>query len=117
MDFFFKSQMYDSCAKVPLIIKPAAYGDCGAGVPPCQRQEIVNTVDLFATVLETAGLDWQSLAAATPDIESRSMKELLYRGKAGEAVGRKKTGRTGHIPSWVFSGIKRCVCCGRATGS
>ena len=86
---FFKSQMYDSCAKVPLIIKPAAYGDCGAGEPPCQRQEIVNTVDLFATVLETAGLDWQSLAAATPDIESRSMKELLYRGKAGEAVGRK----------------------------
>lgn len=72
---FFKSQMYDSCAKVPLIIKPAGK------INPQRRDEVVNTIDLFATMLDAAGADWKA-AAESPDMESVSMIPLLSGEKA-----------------------------------
>ena len=104
---FFKSQMYDSCAKVPLIIKPAATGTFPPALAekerqgsslyckaPCRREEIVNTIDLFATVLDAAGEDWRALAAADPEIESRSLKKLLDGKGFGKAVGKATGGET-----------------------
>ena len=49
---FFKGQMYDSCAKVPLIIK----GPMAIEKVNYKKQEVVNTLDLYATVLEYAGI-------------------------------------------------------------
>lgn len=72
---FFKCQMYDSCAKVPLIIKPA-----GSRPKQC-RKEVVNTLDIFATILNIAGADWAK-AAENPDMESRSIEVLLSPGEA-----------------------------------
>lgn len=68
---FFKSQMYDSCAKVPLIIKPAH------ACTQHHRKEVVNTIDLFATILDVAGIDQQAAVGEDPDIESRSLKGLF----------------------------------------
>ena len=67
---FFKSQMYDSCAKVPLIIKPAG-GVTG------RRDEVVNTIDLFCTILDVAEVDQTAVLGNDPDIESRSLKMFL----------------------------------------
>lgn len=65
---FFKGQMYDSCAKVPLILKPA--GNFAA----CRCQQTVSTIDLYATLLDAA-----DAAPAVPDQEgeSRSLMPLL----------------------------------------
>ena len=65
---FFKGQMYDSCCKVPLLIKPPGRAE-GRQV----RKEIVNTLDLYGTLLDAAGdTDWQQ-----PHIEARSLMPLL----------------------------------------
>ncbi len=64
---FFKGEMYDSCCKVPLMIKPAK------AFEPAQRQQNVNTLDLYGTVLDYAGdTDWKK-----DGIESRSLCELV----------------------------------------
>ncbi|MEG0486221.1 MAG: sulfatase-like hydrolase/transferase, partial [Oscillospiraceae bacterium] len=71
---FFKGQMYDSCAKVPLIIKQASGAD--AKSRGTLLKEVVNTIDLYATVLETAGdYKWQ-----TEKTESRTLYPLLSGG-------------------------------------
>jgi choline-sulfatase len=55
---------------VPLIFKPAARA--GAAV----RKQVVNTLDLYGTVLELAGLpDWK--ATGNREIEARSLLPLL----------------------------------------
>jgi len=65
---FFKGDMYDSCAKVPLLIKPPNSNSHGQ-----DKAEVVNTLDLYGTILDYAGdTDWRK-----PDIESRSLKALL----------------------------------------
>ena len=46
---FFKGQMYDSCLKVPLIIRDPD-GDKGI------VKKVVNTIDLYQTILDYAGL-------------------------------------------------------------
>jgi arylsulfatase A-like enzyme len=70
---FFKGQMYDSCCKVPLLIKPPR--SAGGGTV---RQEIVNTLDLYGTLLDAAGdTSWQQ-----PHIEARSLTPLLEPGDA-----------------------------------
>lgn len=47
---FFKGQMYDSCLKVPLIIRDPS-GDKGV------VEHVVNTIDLYQTILDYSGLD------------------------------------------------------------
>lgn len=47
---FFKGQMYDSCAKVPLIIRKPD------GCKGVRCQKIVNTIDLYLTILDYAGV-------------------------------------------------------------
>jgi arylsulfatase A-like enzyme len=65
---FFKGQMYDSCCKIPLLIKPP-----GRSAGGFQRHEIVNIVDLYSTILDVAGdRDWQRA-----EIEARSLSSLL----------------------------------------
>ena len=65
---FFKGQMYDSCCKVPLLIKPPHFHSGGV-----VRDEVVNTLDLYGTLLDTAGdVSWQQ-----PHIEARSLMPLL----------------------------------------
>ena len=64
---FFKSQMYDSCCKVPLIIKPAhshlSY----------RNKQVVNSLDLYGTILDIAAdANWKQ-----PDVEAGSLFELL----------------------------------------
>ncbi|MBN1400420.1 MAG: sulfatase-like hydrolase/transferase, partial [Anaerolineae bacterium] len=64
---FFKGQMYDSCCKVPLLIK-APDGSAGR-----RLDEVVNTLDLYGTILDYAGdAGWQA-----PGIEARSLVSLL----------------------------------------
>lgn len=47
---YFKGQMYDACAKVPFIIKPSGITE-GRSV-----DDTINSMDLYATVMELAGL-------------------------------------------------------------
>ncbi len=66
---FFKSGMYDVSVKVPLIIKPPA----GQGVKGI-RQELVNSIDLYGTILDIAGdKEWKNL----PQMESESLLPLI----------------------------------------
>jgi len=65
---FFKGQMYDSCCKVPLLVKPPGFSRGGL-----VRDEVVNTLDLYGTILDAAGdADWRQ-----PHIEARSLMPLL----------------------------------------
>jgi len=65
---FFKGQMYDSCCKVPLAIKPPGFSSGGI-----VRDEVVNTLDLYGTILDLASDEsWQR-----PRIEARSLVPLL----------------------------------------
>ena len=64
---FFKSQMYDSCCKIPLIIKPAGKS------PVYRSKQVVNSLDLYGTILDLAGdTQWRM-----PDVEAGSLMELL----------------------------------------
>jgi arylsulfatase A-like enzyme len=64
----FKGQMYDACCKVPMFIKPAFYRDKGI-----VRDEIVNSLDLYGTILDVAGdCEWKK-----ENIESRSLTPLF----------------------------------------
>ncbi|QQO08107.1 sulfatase family protein [Breznakiella homolactica] len=64
---FFKGQMYDSCCKVPLVIKPA---DGKAGV---REPSVVSTIDLYGTILDLAGdATWRR-----PGIEARTLQPML----------------------------------------
>ena len=65
---FFKGDMYDSCAKVPMIIKPP-HPEGASG----WRDEVVNLLDLFATICEAAG----DMECSGPYVESRSLWPLL----------------------------------------
>lgn len=68
---FFKGQMYDSCCKIPLLIKPP-----GSSIKGLQRREVVNIIDLYGTILDAAGdLGWQR-----EGIEARSLAALLEEG-------------------------------------
>ncbi|MFP3895613.1 MAG: sulfatase [Anaerolineales bacterium] len=70
---FFKGQMYDSCCKVPLLIKPPGRTEGGL-----QRHEVVNIIDLYGTVLDAVGGErWQR-----EEIEARSLSSLLGEGDA-----------------------------------
>lgn len=69
---FFKSQMYDSCARVPLLIKSQR------GFVSVRRKEIVNTIDLFRTILEIAGMEKvYDQQEDREELESRSLLPLL----------------------------------------
>ncbi len=71
---FFKGQMYDSCCRIPLIVKPPC-----CACPGERRQQIVNLLDLYGTILDAAGDEsWQQ-----PEIEARSLSPLLW-GKRAE---------------------------------
>lgn len=64
---FFKSQMYDSCCKIPLIIKPA--GTC----TPKRIKQVVSSLDLYGTILDIAqDANWKQ-----PDVEASSLLGLL----------------------------------------
>lgn len=64
----YKGDMYDSCCKVPLLIKPPHFSSGGI---VCDR--VVNTLDLYGTILDTAGdRSWKQ-----PQIEARSLVPLL----------------------------------------
>lgn len=66
---FFKGLMYDVSVKIPLIIKPAS-GQGMTGI----REELVNSIDLYGTILDLAGdTAWRKL----PQIESRSLLPLI----------------------------------------
>ncbi len=66
---FFKGTMYDVSAKIPLVIKPAN----GQGLKGL-REELVNSLDLYGTILDIAGdKDWTDL----PGIESRSLLPMI----------------------------------------
>lgn len=68
---FFKGQMYDSCCKIPLLIKPPRYRTGGL-----VRKEVVNTLDLYGTILDMAGDNaWRA-----PHIEARSLLPLFEAG-------------------------------------
>jgi arylsulfatase A-like enzyme len=68
---FFKGAMYDSCEKVMLLVKPPTYGKRNRKVT-----EIVNTIDLYGTMLDAAGVqEWK-----TADIEARSLAPFLSTG-------------------------------------
>lgn len=59
---FFKGDMYESSVRVPLCIKPAAETFV------CRRCPIpVNTIDLYATMLETAGVQQWRTDSTTSD--------------------------------------------------
>ena len=80
---FFKGQMYDSCCRVPLIIKPAGTGRTGRTV-----SQVVNSLDLYGTVLDAAGDDgWK-----TPQTEAGSLTELLADGPEGPGEARSIVG-------------------------
>lgn len=80
---FFKGQMYDSCCRVPLIIKPAGKGQTGRTV-----SQVVNSLDLYGTVLDAAGDDgWK-----TPQTEAGSLTELLADGPEGPGEARSIVG-------------------------
>lgn len=65
---FFKGQMYDSCCKVPLLVKPPGFAHGGI-----VRDQIVNTLDLYGTLLDAAAdANWRQ-----PHIEARSLMPLL----------------------------------------
>ena len=70
---FFKGQMYDVSAKIPLLIKPAAgYGKKGV------YEELVNSIDVYGTLLDVAGdEDWADL----PEMESRSLLPIIQKEK------------------------------------
>ena len=66
---FFKGQMYDVSAKIPLIIKPPS-GQGKKGI----RDQLVNSIDLYGTILDMAGdTEWKEL----PQIESKSLLPLI----------------------------------------
>ena len=64
---FFKGQMYDSCVKVPLMIKLPGQRDGR------RSRRVVNTIDLYSTVLELTGAE-----NLNQGIESKSMLPLLH---------------------------------------
>ena len=69
---FFKGEMYDVSAKIPLIIKPTL-GQGTKGI----REELVNSIDVYGTLLDIAGdKGWSSL----PEMESRSLLPLIDLG-------------------------------------
>jgi arylsulfatase A-like enzyme len=93
---FFKGQMYDSCCKVPLLIKPS--GLVGGGTV---RDEIVNTLDLYGTILDMAGdTDWRQ-----PHIEARSLVPLLQ-GSGGVAWKNKTYAIIGADPAENLSMLR-----------
>ena len=76
---FFKGDMYESSVRVPLIIKPAG------GLKKARRYDkIVNTMDLYGTVLDFAGQsNWRA-----EDIEADSLVDV-FDPKADYGKGRK----------------------------
>lgn len=77
---FFKGEMYDSCAKVPLIIKPAKKT---AGTV---RNEIVNTIDLFQTILDLAECSWKPAPEEVKDYQTRSLVPLFEENAEWENI-------------------------------
>ncbi|MBT3273441.1 MAG: sulfatase-like hydrolase/transferase, partial [Spirochaetales bacterium] len=66
---FFKGDMYDVSAKIPLIIKPAG-GQAIEGI----KDELVNSIDVYGTILDIAGdKEWKKL----PHMESKSLLPLF----------------------------------------
>lgn len=66
---FFKTHMYDSCTKVPMLIK-LPHGENGHEI----KNEVINTLDLYGTILDFAkDKDWQN-----EQVESRSLMPILY---------------------------------------
>jgi len=63
---FFKSTMYENAARVPLIVADPTQTDTAG--KPCRQ--VVNNMDLYATLLESAGLP-------SPATHSRSLTGLL----------------------------------------
>lgn len=70
---FFKGEMYDVSAKIPLLIKPVAgYGKKGV------YTELVNSIDVYGTLLDISGdKDWANL----PEMESRSLLPIIQEEK------------------------------------
>jgi arylsulfatase A-like enzyme len=70
---FFKGEMYDASVKIPLIIKPpSGYGAKG------KRAELVNSIDLYGTILDIAGdEEWKDLV----QMESISLLPLIQEDK------------------------------------
>ncbi|WP_105616803.1 sulfatase-like hydrolase/transferase [Vallitalea okinawensis] len=86
-ELFFKGQMYDACCKVPMFIKPPHGNSRGA-----IRDEVVNSLDLYGTILDIAGdQKWKK-----DNIESRSLVDLLnndntkWRNETYSIIGEKK---------------------------
>ncbi len=69
---FFKGQMYDSCCKVPLIIK------AGKSSKGERKKEVVNMIDIYQTVLEMSGKNM------TPSEDSRSLLPVIEKSAKWE---------------------------------
>jgi len=72
---FFKGEMYDSCARVPMLIKPPR-GALREAARGSTRAEVVNLLDLYGTILDAAG-DTQRRA---PHIEARTLWPFVVDG-------------------------------------
>ncbi|MFW6457442.1 MAG: sulfatase-like hydrolase/transferase, partial [Planctomycetota bacterium] len=71
---FGKAQMYDSCCRVPLVIKPPA----GASGYPDRVDDVVNTLDCYGTCLDAAGDDnWEYDPMEAERIECESLWPFL----------------------------------------
>ncbi|WP_411030726.1 sulfatase-like hydrolase/transferase [Spongiimicrobium sp. 3-5] len=88
---FFKGEMYDVSAKIPLLIKPAAgYGKKGI------REELVNSLDVYGTLLDVAGdKEWADL----PQMESRSLLPIIREGNTASEWENKVYSIIGEDPN------------------
>lgn len=106
---FFKGQMYDVSAKLPLIIKPAM----GQGVKGV-RHELVNSIDLYGTILDIAeDNEWQNL----PQIESKSLLPLIekentaheWENKVFSIIGNKPEDNLCMLRSGALKLIRKAI--------
>jgi arylsulfatase A-like enzyme len=115
-----KGSMLDSCCRIPLLVKPAGASAGNAGSGAAQRpahsadvqgnvvQEIVNSLDLYGTILEAAGDEnWKDDPMEAEGIEARSFLGLIerYRPDRSDYAVRESD-----VPSWeneTFSIIGR----------
>jgi arylsulfatase A-like enzyme len=73
-----KSSIYEGGIRVPLLIAGA-----GVSAPGRIYGHIVNSVDLFPTILEVAGINWRSVVPAGRTIDGVTLGPVLSSAAAG----------------------------------
>jgi len=93
---FFKGDMYEGSARVPLIIKPAGQ----ASALPRRVTQPVNTLDLYGTLLDAAGDDgWRG-----PEIEAGTLSPRLA---GGDSLPRDVFAIHGKSPDELLTMLRR----------